>query len=494
MRIAVASFSHETCTFNPTPTTVDDFEWGGVPRGQAVLDANRGVSTYINGFIKVADAAPDIELIGILDASHPRGGSSGSWLTQDCFDTYSHGIAEGISTVDDIDGVLLALHGAMAVTGVLKPEAEIVRRVRQVVGDKPIMVTLDLHANEDHELTEVADGVFIIKTYPHVDMEAIGMVAARCMAETVRGNVKPTMAIRKPGIITPSVFQGTGTQPAQAIMDRAKAWEEREPDVFCVSVAFGFAYADVPDVGATVIVVTNDNPDLAEQVAQDVSDFIWEQREPFAGKTLPKTQPGVAQAIEAAQTQSGLVIIADHSDRMGDSTHILQELITQQARRVAVVSIADANAIAHLQATAGVGDQVTLHVGGHTTEWAGTPVEITGMITFLDDCTLTLTGPMSHGATQRLGTVAVLRFGDDNHLVITGQLFQLLDDAILHAVGLNPDSIDILAIKSRVHFRAFYEDTAGAIIEIDAPGLGPADLRQHHYENIPDGLYPLVRS
>jgi microcystin degradation protein MlrC len=47
MRIAVASFSHETCTFNPTPTTVEDFEWGGVPRGQAVLDENRGVSTYM---------------------------------------------------------------------------------------------------------------------------------------------------------------------------------------------------------------------------------------------------------------------------------------------------------------------------------------------------------------------------------------------------------------------------------------------------------------
>ncbi|ETW97974.1 MAG: hypothetical protein ETSY2_43545, partial [Candidatus Entotheonella gemina] len=471
-------------------TTVEDFEWGGVPRGQAVLDASGGVSTYINGFIKVADASPDIELVGILDASRPRGGSSGSWLTQDCFDTYSHGIAEGISTVDDIDGVLLALHGAMAVTGVLKPEAEI---VRQVVGDKPIMVTLDLHANEDHELTDVADGVFIIKTYPHVDMEAIGMVAARCMAETVRGNLKPAMAIRKPGIITPSVFQGTGTQPSKAIMDRARAWEENEPDVFCVSVAFGFAYADVPDVGATVVAVTNDNPELAERVAQDVSDFIWEQREPFAGKTLPKTQPGVAQAIEAAQANSGTVIIADHSDRMGDSTHILQELMAQQARRVAVVSIADEKAIEHLQTTARVGDQVTLNVGGHTTAWAGTPVAITGTVIYLDDCTFTLTGPMSRGATQRLGTAVVLRYGEDNHLVITSRLFQLLDDSILHAVGLSPDAIDILAIKSRVHFRAFYEDVAGAIIEIDAPGLGPADLSQHTYENIPDNLYPLAK-
>jgi microcystin degradation protein MlrC len=338
MRIAVASFSHETCTFCPTPTTVEDFEWGGVPRGAAVLDEARGVSTYINGFIQVADEEPGVELIGILDASRPRGGSSGSWLTQECFDTYSHGIAEGISTVDDIDGVLLALHGAMAVTGIPKPEAEIVRRVRQVVGEKPIMVTLDLHANEDQELTDVADGVFILKTYPHVDMEAIGKVAARCMVETVKGKLKPTMAIRKPGIITPSVFQGTSTHPAQAIMERAKSWEQNEKDVFCVSVAFGFAYADVPDVGATVIAVTHDNPELAEQVAQDMSDFIWDLREPFAGKTLPKTRDGVVQAIAAVQAKQTPVIIADHSDRMGDSTHILQELMAQKAHRVAVVS------------------------------------------------------------------------------------------------------------------------------------------------------------
>ena len=102
-----------------------------------------------------------------------------------------------------------------------------------------------------------------------------------------------------------------------------------------------------------------------------------------------------------------------------------------------------------------------------------------------------LIGPVK---TVRLRTVAVLRFGDNNHVVLTPTLFQLLDDAVLHAVGLQPEAIDILAIKSRVHFRAFYGDVSGAIIEIDAPGLGPADLSQHHYEHIPPNLYPLTRS
>ena len=110
---------------------------------------------------------------------------------------------------------------------------------------------------------------------------------------------------------------------------------------------------------------------------------------------------------------------------------------------------------------------------------------------FLGDCEYTVTGPMSRGARMRLGRVAVLGLGDNSHVVITPHLFQLLDDAIFPVIGLDPESLDIIAIKSRVHFRAFYNDVAGEIIEVDAPGLGPADLTQHDYKNIPKDIYPI---
>ena len=188
------------------------------------------------------------------------------------------------------------------------------------------------------------------------------------------------------------------------------------------------------------------------------------------------------------------MVVADHSDRMGDSTHILHELIAQQAKNFCLASLADAKAIQEIQARAKVGDAVTCKVGGHATEWSGTPVEVSGRVAFLGDCEFTLVGPMNRGGRKRLRPVALLNLGDNNHVLLTPTLFQLFDDAVLRAVGLNPDTIDILIIKSRVHFRAFYEDIAGTIIEIDAPGLGPADLSQHHYENIPTNLYPLSQT
>ena len=491
IRIGVASFSHETCTFAPELTTAEDFEKGGVFHGNDVLAKNRGKQTYINGFIKEVQSEKEVELVGILDASRAWGGSSKGWLTGECFDKYTGLIVEGIKKAGRLDGVLLALHGGMATEGVLKPEAEIVRRVRRGVGPIPIMVTLDLHANEDHELTDAADGVFIQKTYPHIDYEEVGSTAARCLVETIRGNFKPTVAIRKPGVITPSVFQGTGFSPAKDIMERAKEWGKKEKDGYCVSVAFGYAYADVPDGGATVIAVTNNNKELAERIAEDVSNFIWDNKEIFAGKRLPKTQEGVAQALSEAKAGKTPVIVADHSDRSGDSTHILTELIKQGAKNIAIATIADEGAINEIRSQAGIGEAVNVEVGGHATALSGLPVRVSGKVEFFGPCEFQYRGPMRRGITAKLGEVAVVGFGENNHIIITPTLYQVLDDAIFPAVGLDLSTLDLVVLKSRVHFRAFFDGVAGSIVVIDSPGLGPADLTQLDYRNLPEDIYPV---
>ena len=490
MRIAIARFSHETCTFCPRPTTVDDFEKGGVHHGQEVIEKARGVRGYVRGFVKVAEEE-GAELVGILDASRSWGGSSGSWLTPDCFDRYADGIAEGLKKAGRLDGLFLSLHGAMAAREHHKPEAEVARRAREAVGpDVPIMVTLDLHANEDHELTDATDAVFVIKTYPHVDKEEAGMTAARWMVDTIKGAKKPVTAIRKPGVISPSVFQGTGRHPAKTIMDRCREWESKH-DCY-VSVAFGFAYADVPDGGASVFAVTNDDQDLAEEMAQDVSDLVWELREPLADRTIPKTREGVTRALEFVKRQRIPVVLADHSDRLGDSTHILRELLLQRAKNFGVSSIADPFAVKELMESHKVSDEVTITFGAYTaTRYAGEPVTVTGTIEFLGDGNYRLTGPKDTGRLTNVGPTAALDLGDGNHVVITSTLHQVQDSEGFEHYGIPFEELEILVIKSRVHFRAFYETAAKEIIEVDAPGLGPADLTQYTYKNEPSGLYPI---
>jgi len=458
---------------------VAEWEFYGPPvAGDAVLRQGG----YIGGFAGAAREYDGVALQGIRSPRDSKGGSSGSWVTLEAFDKYANGIAADIKATGPYDGVFLALHGAMAVKEVPRPEAEIVRRVRKVVGPAvPIMVTLDLHANEDRELMDAADGVFITKRYPHYDAALQGERAARVMMRVIRGSYIPTKATRKPGVLTPSVFQGTGTSPSMEIMERARVWEERTRDAY-VSVAYGFAYADVTDIGATVMVVTNNDQALADRIAQDMSDFIWKQREAFAGKTLPKVKDGVAQAIAAAKAGRVPVVVADHSDRTGNSSQILEEMIRQGAARLCVATLSDERAIAALKGTANVGARVRVNVGGWADPFAGTPVPIDGTLAFL-------------GPYQSHDTVAVVNFGDQNRLILTPVLDQVTDPRILGGLKIPLQACDLILIKSRVHFwRGFVEDgLAKAVVVIDAPGLGPADVSTIPYRNASRDIYPIVR-
>ncbi|MGE5560711.1 MAG: M81 family metallopeptidase [Chloroflexota bacterium] len=486
MRIAIAGFADETCTFCKEPTTVELFE-PATKRGQAVIDANRGIPTYINGYIRALEAA-GAEIVPLVEADRVAGGFT-SWLTTDCFDRYANEIAERLRTAGPLDGVLLALHGALAVTGVPRPEAEIVRRARAAVGNTPIMVTLDLHANEDEALCEVADAVFVLKTYPHVDAVETGEAAARCMVATVRGQLRPTMACRKPGILSASIYQASAYHPMKDIYDRCRDWERR-PGVICVSVAPGYAYADVVDAGMTVFAVTDNNQALAEQIAQEISDFAWSLRDSFAAP-LPDAREATALAMRLVAEGKGPVVIADGADRIGDSTHMLRELLAQGARNWGIPGITDPQAAARLEADHKVGDTVTLKIGGWYDEHSGEPVEVTGRIEFIGRPVYKLIGPMGRGATVHDKLVVSLDLGDNRHVVVSERMRGANDAAGFTAVGIDYTKLDIIILKDRVHHRAFWDSVAQSDIRTSVPGQGPSDLRLLHYDNVPDDVFPI---
>ena len=488
MRIAVAGFSDETCTFCLEPTTEERFEPATL-RGDELLEENRGIPNYINGYIRAAEAE-GAELVPLVYARKTPGGFQ-SWLTTECFDRYANEIAERLKDAAPVDGVLLALHGAMAVTDVPKPEAEIVRRARAAVGDDvPIMVTLDLHANEDHELTDVADGVFIIKTYPHVDTQETGEEAARRLIQAIRGEIDPVVVCRRPGIVSASIFQATSYHPMKDVLERCQEWEEREERLLHLGVAPGYAYADVPDIGMTVVAVADGDEELAARAAEDISDFAWTLRHAFA-RDLPKPREAVAEVMELVAKGEKPVVIADGADRIGDTTHVLRELLRQGAENWAIPGISDPEAARELEETASVGDTVTLKVGGWYNETSGDPVEVTGTVKFMGRPRYKRVGPMGKGSVVQDGFVARLDLGNNRQLVVSDRMRGSNDSSGLTSVGIDVDSLDIIILKDRVHHRAFWDDVARVDYPINAPGIGFADLRDLEYENVPENTFPI---
>lgn len=477
IRIAVASFAMETCTFCPRKTDIEHFEHYGAPlTGSDVLKSGRDT----RGFVQAINEYQNVEAIGVYAVRDPLGGSMGSWVTARAFEKYATEIVDRLSNIKELDAVYLPLHGAMAVEGIARPEAELVKRIKRKLGDIPVAVTLDLHANEDAELAKYADIILIVKRFPHYDFALMGERAARLLIRMVKGTYKPVIESRRPNVAFATVYGGTHQGVPRDMMERARRWENRRTDVF-VSIAMGFPFADVADMGMSVFVMTNDDQNLARQIADDINQFIIKGREKFE-YDIPRLKEGVQQGLAFLQHNTGPIVLANLSDRLGDATHILNELIARKQDNFVVATIADCSAIDAIKTNNVVGDKITITIGGHTFELAGEPVSIAGKISFI--------GKYNIGGNVPSDLVAIT-FGNNNWILLTPTRYQVTTRSILDHANVPVETLDIFVVKSRNHFRRGFMETGLAkfAVVIDAPGHGPADIGQLDFKNLPKGTY-----
>jgi microcystin degradation protein MlrC len=486
LRIAVMKFSHETVTFLPNDTTIDDFTYQGSPARGAALLAHEPRS-YVGGFVKVAREFPDVELVGIESPLDSKRGTGSGWIRQEAFEHFVGRMVEDLRAQGPFDGAYLSLHGAMGVRGVPRPEAEIARRVRAALGPEArIAATFDPHGNEDEEFLRHADMAFTVKYYPHYDSYLQGERAARMLVRTLRGDYAPAHVTLKVPVISPTVLQWTGASPWMDLIQRALVWEAREPDTY-VNVFFGFPWSDVPDVGITIQVLTNGKPDLARSVADDMAQFAWRQREALLNTAkVHSMAEGVRLAKQAVAEGAFPVVLADHSDRSGGATWLLREIIAQHCADTLVATVMDEDAVEALLAR-GVtpGDAIDMDLGGRVDESAGEPVRVRGTV-------LQVSEGLRRGAGQRW---IAIRFGQGNVLVLSPRLVQIIELSELRERGLEPGDFKIIAIKSRVHFRRGFHDTGFAptilLVEPDQPFLGTVRLEALPYRHVTlENYYP----
>lgn len=222
--------------------------------------------------------------------------------------------------------------------------------------------------------------------------------------------------------------------------------------------------------------MTNNNPELADEIADDMSDYIWRVREDLFGEEFAQPEVAASRAADAFAAGDTPIVLADYSDRSGDATHALREVVARNLSGVLIATIRDEGALDTLtQSNAQAGDRFSMDVGGFAGPASGTPVAISGTLTYL-------------GPGVNFDVVAVVEFGDRNSLIITPALKQILWTEELEFGPLDPDDFDAFVVKSRVHFRRGFDETgyAKTIIIVDAPGpfVGTVHLDALPYENV----------
>src|SRR5581483_4407546 len=103
--------------------------------------------------------------------------------------------------------------------------------------------------------------------------------------------------LAKPPVIVNIMTHDTSEEPLRSFLTAARDLEDR-PGILAVSLLPGFAYADVPQMGPSVLVVTNGDPALARREADTLAEQLWQARERFA-VPLPDAAAAVAAALRA---------------------------------------------------------------------------------------------------------------------------------------------------------------------------------------------------
>ncbi|MDF1790258.1 MAG: M81 family metallopeptidase [Thalassobaculaceae bacterium] len=469
--VLISGLWHETNTFSPIPTDLAAFRAYQWAEGADLAARYAGTNTEIGGMLAGAEVAGLAVAPGLFAGAIPSG-----TVTREAFEALAGRIA-GSAARARPDGILLALHGALVADGVVQSDAELVRRVRAAVGaDVPLVATYDLHANIGPALVEACDLLIGYDTFPHTDMGARGAEAAARLAAMLATGARPHKVFRKLPIITVPQMQATAELPMDAVMARVAA-AERVSGVDVVSVAQGFAYADIDHLGVAVTGYGADPSAVAREV-DAVAAMIGDAREAFRPRLV-----SVPEAVaRAAVPGRGPVVLVEPADNVGggapgDGTAILAEMAR---RRVGgTIVLWDPPAVAAARGA----DRFAGPVGGRTLpDLHGPPVEISGRVIFAEPAVRYVRdGAYMTGQEVPMGDVAVVRTDFGLNVVLTGERVMPFDDTHLRRVGIDPAGEPVLVAKSGSAWKIAFQAIARDAVVVDTGGVCASNVERLPY-------------
>ena len=537
MRIFAASIGTETNTFAPIPTALESFhESFYAPPGQHPDDAKLCTAP-----LWVARRRARSEGWTLVEGSCSFAEPAGL-VSRAAYEELRDEVLGQLRAAMPLDGVVLGLHGAMVADGYDDCEGDLIARVREIVGASvPIGVELDPHCHMTQKRVKNATLIICFKEFPHTDFVARGEEVVELTLQAARGRITPVMSLVDCRMI--GSFPTT-LQPMRGFVDKISALEGKD-GVLSISIAHCFPYADVPEMGARILVVTNNRKAAGDKLARELADEFFAMR----GKTTPDfhtpdemidivlserggdmsdagppqgakapsgLEPAAPSLLEQAWTgdrgeasreprparprephavgdrggDNRPVVVADPSDNPGggapgDSTVILRRLIERGVQGAALAPIWDPMAV-RLCFMAGLGGKLKLRFGGKTAPTSGQPIDALVTVTKLvRDAFQTFVD-----AKMPLGDCAAISF-DGIEVVLITKRTQALGTDLFTGMGVDIAGKRIVVVKSTNHFHAAFAQHASRVLYCDSGGPIPRDHRTVPYTRVQRPIWPL---
>lgn len=476
-RVFIASFQLETNSFAGTLTTLEDYQRRALHYGQKELRMRPGNNTTLGGFYDAFCEMPDVEVLMGPSAVATPGGP----LRQADFDEIvSHIVSEfeAYQKEKPVDGCLFAFHGAMMTEDFEDAESEILRRVRKVAGDLPIVLALDFHVNLTQEMLDLTQGIFTSRYYPHLDFNERGQQAARFIYRLMTEEIHPVATLRKLPFIFP--IKSTYEEPLKSIIADLVEESKKENVVDATFVA-GFYLSDTTANAPAVYTLVEDGKEHADALADQYEKILLSHPEVFEAD-----YPEYKEAVRKAIAFPGLTVFGEGSDNTGsgcygDDTVLLKELLQQGAKDVGMAYFTDPESAAKCFES-GEGTTVHLSLGGKSATAEGTPLEVDSeVLKISEEGKVLVLGPMYHNCTYRLGKSALIRFSGIYVVVATNRC-QPMDGEAFRTFGLDPEKLHILVVKSAIHYQAAFRLMTDRVITLAVNDRTPLDSKTIPYK------------
>jgi microcystin degradation protein MlrC len=445
----------------------------------------QGLYVALPGFLSVLKEAGAVP-VPLLATEALAGGA----LTRATFEALLDELSERLHAAGAVDGLLLALHGALMVEGDDGGgDGEIIERLRALLPPQvPIGISFDLHGHITRRMLQPNCFHVGFQTYPHLDMYETGQRTARLLLDTLAGRRKPVMALVKRPMVLSASAARTSDGPLQGVAEAARA-SERLGRVLHASLFPVQPWLDVPGLGFAVLVCADDDPAGAERVATELADMAWNRRHEF--------DPGLIsldEAIDAAHAATGLTVVGDTGDApsggsAADNAGVLRALLASQrdrAERLTYLTLCDppAAAAAH---RAGAGAVLELALGHHFSARDGEPVRCVGTVLHVSDGAYQMRDQDLH---VRMGPSAVIAIGSLRVLVRSLPSLEW-DSQMYYSMGLDPRAACLVFAKSPGGFRHSFARVADRILMAETPGPTCANMRRVPFTRVTRPLFPL---
>ncbi len=482
MRLAVTYIGQESNTFNPAPSTLEDFAAFGLYRGREVLDKLVGIGP-IGGFLEAVESSGrDVELVPLIKARAVAGGR----LADDALGVLTAELTELLVAAGDLDGLALLMHGACAAASEDDVEGHLLEVARAIVGEGlPIVVGLDHHANITQRMVDLSTAIIGHRTQPH-DPYDTGRLSGELLLRVAAGEVAPTMAWRNLRLLSHQEQYLTTRGPMKVWFDRARDLEATA-GVLSVSPFPMQPWLDLAEGGWSVVVVTDGDRDLAELHAEEMADRAWSMREEFQVTSSVTPAAAVAQAASA----TGLVILSDTGDSVfggagGDSTVLLAQLL-RAGSPTALVPMVDA-AAARTLAAAGPGARTEVEVGSAVSGWFER-LTVTADVLATEELVLRPGGGYQDNEVD-MGVTALIEV--DNVTMVVSERPGVAGNhpALYEHFGVDPRTYGAVVLKTASNFQ-WYRHLSTHVIRVDTPGPTQSDIRSLPWTRVPRPIYPI---